>query len=204
MEECIGTVGPTGRPAQAATGIAKPVSIDPGGPENVAERRTECQVSESPVGPSPDLEGIRCKPALRRSILLRFGLDSAALAGNHRDTRSLPEGGTGRPEEGGAPQGDCGMGESTEGLQPSTDARPDHGDLIDLLEERLRDLVDRYQTQRRSIAELRAQAKEQDRRINELEARVYALNGARATATKRLDKLIAEIDRRERSAEAGS
>ncbi len=96
------------------------------------------------------------------------------------------------------------MGELTGGLQPSTDARPDHGSLIDVLEERLRDLVDRYQGQRRSIAEFRAQAKEQDRRINDLEARVYALNGARATATKKLDKLIAAIDRQERSAEAGS
>ncbi len=96
------------------------------------------------------------------------------------------------------------MGELAGGVQPSTDGGPDHGDLIDVLEERLRDLVDRYQSQRRSIVEIRAQAKEQDRRINELEARVYALNGARATATKRLDKLIAEIDRRERSAKAGS
>ncbi len=96
------------------------------------------------------------------------------------------------------------MGELTGGLQPSTDARPDHGSLIDVLEERLRDLVDRYRSQRRSIVAFRAQAKEQDRRINELEARVYSLNGARAMATKRLDKLIAEIDRRERSAEARS
>ena len=96
------------------------------------------------------------------------------------------------------------MGELTGELQPSTHARPDHGDLIDVLEERLRGLVDRYQSQRSSIEDLRAQAKEQDRRINELEARVYSLNGARVTATKRLDKLIAEIDRRERSAEAGS
>ena len=68
------------------------------------------------------------------------------------------------------------MGELAGGLQPSTDTRPDHGDLIDLLEERLRDLVDRYQSQRRSSEELRAQAKEQDRRINELEARVKAFD----------------------------
>ncbi len=96
------------------------------------------------------------------------------------------------------------MGEFTGELQPSVDARPDHGSLIDQLEERLRDLVDRYQSQRRSIGELRAQGKEQDRRISELEARVYALNGARTTARKRLDKLIAEMDRRERSTGKGS
>jgi chromosome segregation ATPase len=96
------------------------------------------------------------------------------------------------------------MGEFTGGLQPSTDARSDHGDLIDLLEERLRDLVERYQTQRGSIEELRLQAKEQDRRIGELEARVFALNNARTTAAKRLDKLVVEIDRRERNASSGS
>ncbi len=91
------------------------------------------------------------------------------------------------------------MGEWTGGLEPSADVRLEHGDLIDLLEVRLRDLVERHQDQRRSLDEVRARAKEQDKRIGELEARVYALNGARAAATKRLGKLISEIERRERS-----
>jgi chromosome segregation ATPase len=97
------------------------------------------------------------------------------------------------------------MSEQADGLRApaSPSARAGASDLLVLLEERIARLIERHRDARRTIAELRSQLKERDRRVGELNERVYALGRVRADARKRVDRLIAELERLERRGGAG-
>ncbi len=70
-------------------------------------------------------------------------------------------------------------------------------DLVGLLEEKVARLVERHRDARKTIEDLRGQLKDREKRIGELTDRVYTLGRVRDDARKRLDTLIAEVDRME-------
>ncbi len=70
-------------------------------------------------------------------------------------------------------------------------------DLVGLLEGKVARLVERYRDARKTIEDLRGQLKDREQRIGELTDRVYTLGRVRDVARKRLDTLIAEVDRME-------
>lgn len=80
----------------------------------------------------------------------------------------------------------------------SASARPASESLIDLLEDRLRRLVQRHRDSREQIAELRAQLKVRDQRIGELTEKVHAAGRVRGEVERRIDALIVQLDRLER------
>jgi chromosome segregation ATPase len=86
--------------------------------------------------------------------------------------------------------------------QASTPARASSESLFDLLEDRLRRLVQRQHEAREQIAELRAQLKVRDQRIGELTEKVHAAGRIRSEVERRIDALIAEVDRLERAGHA--
>jgi septal ring factor EnvC (AmiA/AmiB activator) len=77
--------------------------------------------------------------------------------------------------------------------------RPASESLLDLFEDRLRRLVQRHREAREQIAELRAQLKVRDQRIGELTDKVHAAGRMRGEVERRLDALIAQLDRLERA-----
>lgn len=72
------------------------------------------------------------------------------------------------------------------------------GDLVSLLEERVSGLVHRQQEARRTIQDLRTQLKEREKRIGELNEKVYGLGRVKTEVAKRVERLIAEIEQLER------
>lgn len=90
------------------------------------------------------------------------------------------------------------MGEAVHGLQPNETAQP-AGDLVDLLEVRIGDLVERHREARRAIARLRDDLRDRDRRIHDLVQRVQKLDRARGLACERVDRILARLDRIERA-----
>jgi hypothetical protein len=80
--------------------------------------------------------------------------------------------------------------------------RPASESLLDLFEDRLRRLVQRHREAREQVAELRAQLKVRDQRIGELTEKVHAAGRLRGEVQRRLDALIAEVDRVERASGA--
>jgi chromosome segregation ATPase len=93
------------------------------------------------------------------------------------------------------------MNEHGQGLAPHANGGSGgSADLLALLEERVADLVVRYREARGTIDRLRGQIKERERRIGELNGKVYALGRARSDAQKRIDGVISEIQRLERAA----
>ena len=70
-------------------------------------------------------------------------------------------------------------------------------DLVGLLEEKVARLVERHREARKTIQDMRVQLKEREQRIGELTDRVYTLGRVRDDARKRLEALIAQIDRLE-------
>jgi septal ring factor EnvC (AmiA/AmiB activator) len=87
------------------------------------------------------------------------------------------------------------------GVQGATAAslHPASESLLDLLEDRLRRLVERHREARDQIAELRAQLKVRDQRIGELTEKVHARGRVRGEVERRIDALIAQLDRLERA-----
>ena len=72
MEECIGTVGPTGWPG-VRRDRRSPARLDrSGGPTNLAEEREECQARRLPPGPSCAPDGTSRKPAWERPFFVRL------------------------------------------------------------------------------------------------------------------------------------
>lgn len=70
-------------------------------------------------------------------------------------------------------------------------------DLVGLLEERVARLVERHRDARKTIQDMRGQLKDREQRIGELTDRIYTLGRVRDDARKRLEALIAQIDRME-------
>ena len=95
------------------------------------------------------------------------------------------------------------MMEYAEGLveQPALDSR-EQGDLLDVLEERLKLLVGRHRVALGECDDQRRLVSERDRMISELSARVASLEKLRAEALARVERLIDEVDRLERELEA--
>ncbi len=85
--------------------------------------------------------------------------------------------------------------------QPALDSR-EQGDLLDVLEERLKLLVGRYRVALSECDDQRRLMSERDRMITELSARVASLEKLRAEALARVERLIDEVDRLERELEA--
>lgn len=83
-------------------------------------------------------------------------------------------------------------------LQAGATGEAVSGDLLDLLEARTRDLVERYKRSKQTVEELRAQVRERDRRLGELTERARTLERKRVEARKRVQKMIEQIERLER------
>jgi chromosome segregation ATPase len=75
------------------------------------------------------------------------------------------------------------------------------GDLVDDLGARIARLIDRHRSTRRAVDDLRAALLERDRRVIELDAKLAAFERVRAELMRRIDALVAQVDR---LAEAGS
>ncbi len=90
------------------------------------------------------------------------------------------------------------MNESADGVGPIGSVSGGASlDLIDLLEERVARLVERHREARKTISDLRGQLKERGGRIGERTDKVYTLGRVRDEAHKRVDELIARIERLE-------
>ena len=83
-------------------------------------------------------------------------------------------------------------------LQAGATGEAVSGDLLDLLEARTRDLVERYKRSKQTVEELRAQVRERDRRLGEPTERARTLERKRVEARKRVQKMIEQIERLER------
>ena len=75
------------------------------------------------------------------------------------------------------------------------------GDLVDDLGARIARLIDRHRSTRRAVDDLRAALVERDRRVIELDAKLAAFERVRGELMRRIDALVAQVDR---LAEAGS
>ncbi len=85
--------------------------------------------------------------------------------------------------------------------QPVLDS-PGEGDLLDVLEERLKLLVGRHGVALSESDHQRRQVAERDRTIAELKTRIATLEKLRAEAVGRVERLIDEVDRLERVLDA--
>jgi uncharacterized protein Yka (UPF0111/DUF47 family) len=85
--------------------------------------------------------------------------------------------------------------------QPALDS-PGEGDLLDVLEERLKLLVGRHRVALSESDDQRRQVAGRDRTIAELNARIASLEKLRAEAVGRVERLIDEVDRLERELDA--
>ncbi len=74
-------------------------------------------------------------------------------------------------------------------------------DLVELLEERVRALVDRHSGKSQDTGGLRKKLKEQDLRIRELTRELQAMSKVRAKAAKQVELLIQKVTRLEAEAE---
>ena len=83
--------------------------------------------------------------------------------------------------------------------QPGAPADVVSGDLLDLLEARTRDLIERHRRSKKTVEELRAQGRERDRRIAELTERVRTLEKKLTEARQRVQRMIEQIERLERA-----
>ena len=81
--------------------------------------------------------------------------------------------------------------------RPSLDA-PGEGDLLDVLEDRLKLLLGRHRVALSENDDQRRELQERDRVIIELNARIASLEKLRAEALSRVERLIDEVDRLER------
>ena len=79
----------------------------------------------------------------------------------------------------------------------SLDARGE-GDLLDVLEDRLRLLLGRHRVALRECDDQRRELRERDGVIAELNARIASLEKLRAEALNRVERLINEVDGLER------
>jgi chromosome segregation ATPase len=73
------------------------------------------------------------------------------------------------------------------------------GDLLDLLEERTRALVERYRESQLTIEELRAELAEREQRIAELQEHVSLLDRNRTEARRRVEAMIREVERAQKA-----
>lgn len=94
------------------------------------------------------------------------------------------------------------MAEFPGDLQAGATGEAVSGDLLDLLEARTRDLVERYKRSKQTVEELRAQARERDRRLGELTERARTLERKRVEARQRVQKMIEQIERLERAGDS--
>ena len=76
----------------------------------------------------------------------------------------------------------------TRGLAPE-------GDLVDALGARIERLIERHRSTRRAVEELRAALLERDRRVIELDAKVAAFERVRGELLRRIDALVAQVER---------
>ena len=95
----------------------------------------------------------------------------------------------------------AGLGDGLGSIAATT---PTNGDLVDLLETRIRELLERYRGARNLLEDLRAKTREGERRIGELEERVRVLDRSRGEAYQRIDAVIGEIEQLELAAESSS
>ncbi len=75
------------------------------------------------------------------------------------------------------------------------------GDLLGVLSVRVESLVERFRTAQRRIAELDAQVAERERSIAELVRAQEASKRGRNDASKRVERLLAQVERLERGGE---
>lgn len=92
------------------------------------------------------------------------------------------------------------MSEQAGQLQPSqgSSAAIPEGDLLGVLSVRVESLVERYRKAQRRIAELDAQVAERDSSIAELVCVQEASKRGRNDASKRVERLLAQVERLER------
>ncbi|MCH6561889.1 MAG: hypothetical protein IH800_05625 [Myxococcales bacterium] len=92
------------------------------------------------------------------------------------------------------------MSEQAGQLQPSqgSSAAIPEGDLLGVLSVRVESLVERFRKAQRRIAELDAQVAERDSSIAELVCVQEASKRGRNDASKRVERLLAQVERLER------
>jgi chromosome segregation ATPase len=78
------------------------------------------------------------------------------------------------------------------------------GDLVAHLEERVTRLVERYRASQGTIEQLKAKLRERERKLAELNEKVYALDQLRSAALERLEGAIAQVDRLEKGGMASA
>lgn len=128
-------------------------------------------------------------------------LDSAAPALNHRCVApSAPRGwGNVEPSQFLAPDGlSEQMSEQLGASQARAAAMEQREDPMSRLESSVTRLVERYRDARQTVQQLQVQVGERDRRIAELNERVYALSKTRGVALKRLEGVISAVEQLER------
>jgi hypothetical protein len=88
------------------------------------------------------------------------------------------------------------ISESADLFEPRGEARQGlfGQDLVGVLEDRLRQLVERQRATQRAVAEAREAVAARDRRIVELDAKLAARERARAELIQRIDGLLADVD----------
>ena len=78
-----------------------------------------------------------------------------------------------------------------------TDTRPPELETFERLERLVRSLVDRHRVLERECSHLRRQLADREARIHELDGEMRQLNQRRQDAVKRIDELLAQLDRLE-------
>ena len=93
------------------------------------------------------------------------------------------------------------MTEPAEHLQPSRSSggSPPEGDLLGLLTTRVESLVERFRAAQQRIKDLDAKLAERERFIGELKQAQEASKRRRRDVRKRIDRLIAQVERLERT-----
>lgn len=101
------------------------------------------------------------------------------------------------------------ISESAEFFEPRTEAHQGKAhqgifgqDLVGVLEDRVRQLVERQRATQRAVVELREAVAARDRRIVELDAKLAASERARAELVQRIDALLADVEALMREADA--
>lgn len=98
------------------------------------------------------------------------------------------------------------IGEAADLFEPRSEVRPTvlEDDLVGVLEERVHRLVERQRATQRAVSEAREAVATRDRRIVELDAKLAASERARAELVRRIDDLLADVDRLLAAADAES
>jgi chromosome segregation ATPase len=98
------------------------------------------------------------------------------------------------------------MSEQTQGLPGPASSLPigESGELMAHLEERVTRLVERYRQAQTTSEQLKAKLRDRDGELQELRRKLQTLGQSRRVALKRLQGVIARVDRLEKGRDASA